>query len=83
MEKKELSEKILRWVVEKNEDEDTSLINEDTDLFTSGYIDSMGFVGLMMYIEELSGNSFDASDINPDDIKTIKHIVELISVQNA
>jgi acyl carrier protein len=47
-------------------------INANTDLLSSGLIDSFGFVDLIMYIESLDGWRVDLSDADPSEFTVIK-----------
>lgn len=69
-----IEEKLLQWVNERNPG--IQDIDVDTDLMASGYVDSMGFVGLMVLLEELGGRHLDDVLANPEDFRTIRHITQ-------
>lgn len=47
----EVERKIRKFVLEKCYDK-TDVINNETYIFREGYLDSMGFISLVAYIEE-------------------------------
>ncbi|MGW2486101.1 acyl carrier protein [Streptomyces sp. NPDC001606] len=54
-----LEQKLLDWVVEWNEGEYEGELDPDTDLFAAGVLDSMGFTGLIAYLEDETDIEFD------------------------
>ncbi|MFG2957717.1 acyl carrier protein [Streptomyces sp. NPDC048291] len=54
-----LEKKLLDWVVEWNEGEYDGELDAETDLFAAGVLDSMGFTGLIAYLEDETGIEFD------------------------
>ena len=52
--------------------------SEDTDLFEAGEIDSLGFVNLVMFLENDFDLKFDISNLNPETFKTVNVISEFI-----
>lgn len=55
----ELQQILLDWILEWNEGEFEGEITADTELFASGALDSMGFTGLIAYLEDETGIEFD------------------------
>ena len=55
-----------------------SLDDENTDLFESGIIDSMGVIELVSFIEERYDVSLDAKQMSADNFKTVNSILSLI-----
>lgn len=53
---------------------DSSLIQEDTLIIESGYVDSLILVELIIFIENLTGNSIDIDDFKVSKFSTIKSI---------
>lgn len=53
---------------------DTSELNEDTPLFSSGIIDSFSLVSLIRKIET-TGARVDALDVNLDNLDTLSRIL--------
>ncbi|MBW3696754.1 phosphopantetheine attachment site [Vibrio sp. T187] len=59
----------------KNETKEKGItINLDTNLFEEGLIDSLGFVRLVLFVEELRGSAIDANDMDISNFETIKSI---------
>jgi len=52
--------------------------DENTDLFESGIIDSMGVIELVSFIEERYDVSLDAKQMSADNFKTVNSILSLI-----
>jgi acyl carrier protein len=53
-------------------------LDENTDLFESGIIDSMGVIELVSFIEERYDVSLDAKQMSADNFKTVNSILSLI-----
>lgn len=52
-------------------------INGDTNLLSSGLIDSFGFVDLILHIESMDGFRVDLSDADPDEFVVIKGLCRI------
>ena len=52
-------------------------INADTDLLSSGLIDSFGFVDLIMYIESMEGCRVDLVDADPGEFTVIRGLCRI------
>jgi acyl carrier protein len=75
----ELEAELVRWVVDYNEEEGLGCdeeIGPETDLFETGALDSMGFVGLIAVFEALSGVEVDFDEIEPEELNTVRAIIE-------
>jgi D-alanine--poly(phosphoribitol) ligase subunit 2 len=51
----------------------------DTDLFATGALDSLGFVELLVRIEELFGRRIELAELEIEDFKSIARIAALLS----
>ena len=51
---------------------DTSKVEDDTPLFTSGMVDSFAIVELMMFLEQHTGTKLGPEDINLDNLEWIR-----------
>jgi acyl carrier protein len=64
--------RIMDWVrthsLESEWDRDA--LDPSTDLIASGILDSVGFLDLLSFLEELTGCEVDLSDIDPTDFTT-------------
>jgi acyl carrier protein len=47
-------------------------ITLDTNLMEGGLLDSIGFVGLIVFIEEEMGCNLDLTDVDPSEFSTVK-----------
>jgi acyl carrier protein len=54
-------------------------IEPDTDLLTTGILDSMGLVELLIFMESEYGYKIDLIDADPEQFSTIKGLCELAS----
>lgn len=73
---KDVESKLIDWVAERNDGNPDFRMDRDTDLYASGYLDSLGFVGLLMLVEEMSGKKLADLDVNPLELKTVRIICE-------
>ncbi|GAA0449825.1 MULTISPECIES: hypothetical protein [Streptomyces] len=60
------------WILERNPDM-TDLAPE-TDIIDSRIVDSLQFVELVLYIEDLRGTALDADAVSLDSFRTLKDI---------
>lgn len=58
---------------------DLSKIDDSTELFSSGLIDSFAMVDLLMWLEKKTGARVDPSDISLDNLDTVTRILEYTS----
>lgn len=58
---------------------DTSTIQDDTLLFSSGIIDSFSLVSLIVFIEARGGVKIDAMDVNLDNLDSIDRILKFVN----
>ncbi len=70
------AQKIIEFIQERNVDNPDFKIDLDTDLFETGYLDSMGYVGLTVLVEELSGSEVDFEKTKPEDLRTIRQVLD-------
>jgi acyl carrier protein len=63
-----------QWVVANARDESVANVPYDHDLFTSRVVDSLRFVDLVLYIEELSGRTIDLEMLDLAQLRTIDGI---------
>jgi acyl carrier protein len=52
-------------------------INGNTNLLSSGLIDSFGFVDLILYIESMDGYRIDLSDADPNEFAVIRGLCRI------
>jgi|SRR5581483_12211101 len=55
----------------------------DTDLFESGALDSLGFVGLLVHLEEAFGFQVPLAELELDDFRTVTQIAALVDAHLA
>lgn len=51
---------------------------EDTDLITSGVIDSLSLIQLVTYLEKYTGIEIEDADVNPDNFQTPRTIIQYL-----
>jgi acyl carrier protein len=80
----------LAWVREHRVDGEAqgasrttpSDMTEDTDLLTSGILDSLGFLELFTFLQRQSGRTVDLSDIDPDVFSTLSGLCGAFSADD-
>jgi acyl carrier protein len=55
--------------------------SHDTDLLATGLLDSLGFVELMLQLEQLFGLHIAMEDFEPDDFRSIAKIAAFVAAQ--
>jgi acyl carrier protein len=70
----ELSSLIREWIIRNQQSPNSTRIDakEDMDLIANGVLDSMGFIELLVYIESVTGNKIDLSDLDPIEFTSIR-----------
>jgi acyl carrier protein len=80
MSETQLADLVVAWV-KQNQQVPMSpcdvQINADTDLLSSGLLDSFGFVDLILYIESLDGCRVDLGDADPSEFTVIKGLCRI------
>ena len=56
--------------------DDLSEVTEDTELFSSGLIDSFAMVDLLLFLEKHTGTRLGPEDIDLDNLDTIGRIIK-------
>jgi ubiquinone/menaquinone biosynthesis C-methylase UbiE/acyl carrier protein len=73
----ELSKLIKGWVLGNRTDGNTP-VNDAVDLIASGTLDSMGFIELLSYIEQLTGQKIDLQKFDSNAFTSIQDLVRNI-----
>ena len=82
----ELSGQIKEWITRTRNGQSLTAVKvevrEDMDLIASGVLDSIGFIELLVYVESITGNKIDLSDLDPDEFTSIKGLSRSIVMHN-
>ncbi|TLY16731.1 MAG: methyltransferase domain-containing protein, partial [Nitrospirae bacterium] len=72
----ELSGQIKEWITRTRNEQNLSAVKvdvkEDMDLIANGILDSIGFIELLVYVESITGQKINLSDLDPDEFTSIK-----------
>lgn len=71
----ELAKRILEEVCETDE----IFEDYDMDLVEEGYLDSFGILNIILKIEEEMGIQLSPTDVNKEDINTVKKFTEFLT----
>ncbi|MGB8523750.1 MAG: phosphopantetheine-binding protein [Candidatus Acidiferrales bacterium] len=76
---RELVELAVGWVRQNGLKSDLAdqEIGADTDLMSSGLLDSLGFVDLIVYIEIKGGCKIDLTNVEPAEFSVVKGLCRL------
>lgn len=71
---KALNSLIKEWVTSNGQTLDSVNVDvkEDTDLIANGILDSMGFIELLVFVESITGQRIDLSDLDPNEFTSIQ-----------
>ena len=74
----QLSTLIVEWLRSSPQLNRTaaSTLTEDSDLIGSRLLDSLGFIELLVYVESVTGEKIDLSDLDPNEFTTIRGLVK-------
>lgn len=73
-----MKEKIKNYIVEASLSDSTK-INEDTQIFESGLLDSMGLLFLIEFLKENFNVEVVDDELNPENFASINSIVDFVS----
>ncbi len=70
---------IVSWVEENKQPNGSAnvQITGDTNLLESGLLDSLGFVELILFIENQSGCEIDLTDVDPQEFCVVKGLCRI------
>ena len=74
-----LSKELLLGFMQEKLGVDTADLDEDTRLFSSGVIDSVGMVQLIVYVESEGDVKFSPDDITLDNLDSIGRILNFVA----
>jgi acyl carrier protein len=71
---------VIDWVKENSPKRriTTIAIDENTDLFQSGLIDSFGLVDLIVYIETETGCAMELADADPAEFSVVRGLCRIL-----
>ncbi len=58
---------------------DTADVDDDTQLFSTGLLDSFSMVELIMFVEEQAGIQFDPGDISLEHLGSVSQIMQYVN----
>ena len=73
-----IQEKVKKYIVEASLS-DSSKINDDTQIFESGLLDSMGLLFLIEFLKENFNVDVNDDELNPQNFESINSIVAFVS----
>jgi acyl carrier protein len=65
-------EDLKTWVIERNPE--VTDLDADTDIIESRIVNSLQFVELMLFVEELCGRELTADEVNLEAFRTLRSI---------
>ncbi|MFE0508416.1 acyl carrier protein [Streptomyces sp. NPDC058964] len=65
---------VRSWILRRNPELAEGDVNPETDIIESRIIDSLQFVELVLFVEELRGEMMQSMDFNLDSFRTPKDI---------
>ena len=74
-----MEERILSFLSKLNTENKPSVIEANTDLFETGFLDSFGFVELVGFLETLTGQTVTEEEMDDPRFTTVAGIVEVMS----
>lgn len=72
------TEQMLEYVRAKASRRLRQPLDCDTPLFSSGVIDSLALVDVLLRLEEVSGVKIPAGRLRPDDIDTVRKMIQSV-----
>lgn len=78
MNKEEIKQIILDYVLKEYIDDDDIEISTDTPLISSGYVDSFSMVSLLIFIEHQFNIKIPPNEATPEAFDSVDNIFELV-----
>jgi acyl carrier protein len=75
----EMKDLVLNYVIKEYIDEEDTVINYDTPLISSGYIDSFSMVSLLVFLEKKFRIKIPPGKATPEAFDSVNNIVELLN----
>ncbi len=79
----QLTRKALLDYLEQHSREDLADVKDDTELFSSGIIDSFAMVELLMFLEKFTGSKLGPEDIDLDNLDSVSRILKFVERRQA
>jgi acyl carrier protein len=74
-----MEERIISFLSKLDTENESPVIEVDTDLFETGILDSFGFVELIGFLEQETGQSVTEAEMDDPRFTTVAGIVEVMS----
>ncbi|MYW19888.1 acyl carrier protein [Streptomyces sp. SID2955] len=65
---------VRSWILRRNPDLAEGDLDPETDIIESRIVDSLQFVELVLFVEELRGEMMQSTDFDLDSFRTLKDI---------
>lgn len=75
----EMKDLVLNYVINEYLEDEDAVINYDTPLISSGYVDSFSMVSLLVFIENKFKIKIPPSKATPDAFDSVNKIVALVN----
>jgi acyl carrier protein len=69
------TQRLVRFIQESSKSTDRALIDADTPIFGEGHLDSLGFMKLLLFVEELRGRPIPEEDLALCSFATVNTMV--------
>jgi acyl carrier protein len=70
------STKLRHWIIESGSGIDDGSLHPDTNLLKDGYIDSLGLLGLVLFVEQLRGAPISEEDMSAQSFSSLRQIAK-------
>jgi acyl carrier protein len=68
-----LISQVRKWIIESAGRADDGALQPDTNLMDDEYLDSLGMMGLILFIEELRGMPIEENDMSVHNFVSLRH----------
>lgn len=79
MQREEITKELRAFILDQGNFEDSSVVDDKTDLFGEGLLDSLVMANLVWFCEEKFKCTLDTADLTEDSFKSIATISQLVS----
>ena len=79
IERDTIKQALKQFILDQSTLEDSSVLQDDTDLFEAGLLDSLMAVSIVSYCEEQFGCQMDVAELSQENFSSIEALTDFVS----
>jgi acyl carrier protein len=74
-----IRDELRQFILQQSNLEDPSILQDDTDLFGSGLLDSLATVSIVAFCEEKFQCEFNIDELSPENFSSVNTLTDFVS----